>query len=376
MSEILDNIVNCSISIESPVEDGSSFGAIMLVGNPPTIIGENFKSVDKYADLSEITEAGWDENSDMYKAARAAFMQKPKTEFIYIAMRKNLSETNENADTADTNEAEKTASGKSSSLKLNSDMERFSETVKRVISISGWYGLALVGAENADFDEVAALIESTEKILAISTDSKENPLQRNDYLRTFVVYSEIPEEYIHIALMAACFSFDPGRETWAYKTLSGITPSELTSHEMNIFNDQNMNYYVSCANKNISMNGKVIGGEWIDIIRFRDWLNNQMQIKIFELFIKNPKIPYLDSGIALVENQMREVLQKGQEVGGVAETEYDENDEPVYGYTVTVPKAASLSSAQRKGRKLVGCRFTARLAGAIHVVELRGNLVF
>lgn len=387
MSEILDKIVECNISIESPVEDGSSFGTIMIIGNGPLKAAKDFKTVDKYASLPEVKEAGWNEDSTIYKAARAAFMQEPKTEFIYIAVRQKNEINDQGEDIVDKNEEETeiTEEGETSNVTKSksepiplaeSSMERYAETVKRVIAMPGWYGLALVEAEDSDYDEVAMLIESTSKIFAFSTNSKEIPLKRNDYLRTFGVYSEFEDEYIHIALMAKCFSFSPGSEAWAYKTLTGITPSELTNRETTKFNDENMNYYVACANRNISMNGKMIGGEWIDVIRFMDWLNNQMQIEIFELFVKNPKIPYLDSGIALIENIMRKVLQEGQEVGGIAETEYDENDNPVYGYTVTVPKAASLSSAQRKKRKLPGCNFTARLAGAILVAELRGNLVF
>lgn len=371
MSEILDKIVECNISIESPVEDGSSFGTIMIIGNGPLIAAKDFNAVDKYASLSEVEEAGWTDNSAIYKAARAAFMQEPKTEYIYIAVRQKKVIIDEGEDTVDKSE---TASDPVPLVE--SSMERFAETVKRVITMPGWYGLALVEAEDADYDEVAMMLEGTNKIFAFSTNSKDIPLKRSDYLRTFGVYSEFVDEYIHIALMVKCFSFSPGSEAWAYKTLTGITPSELTNREMTKFNDENMNYYVACANRNISMNGKMIGGEWIDVIRFRDWLNNQMQIEIFELFVKNPKIPYLDSGIALIENIMRKVLQEGQEVGGIAETEYDENDNPVYGYSVTVPRAASLSSAQRKKRKLPGCKFTARLTGAILAAELRGNLVF
>lgn len=372
MSEILDNIVNCSISIESPVEDGSSFGALLLIGDAPLNGGKDLKSVDKYTSLTEIKDAGWKEDSATYKAARAAFLQDPTPELIYIAVRQETTGTS-GVTKDDDNDLEED----DSEVTLLKTMEPFLETAKRVIGMAGWYGLALVDAEEADYDEVAQLIETTEKIFAFSTQSKENPLSRKDYLRTFGIYSKNADEYAHVAWLAKGFSFDPGSETWAYKTLAGVTVSELTTREMrSLEEDCGLNYYVECASKNITRVGKMIGGEWIDVIRFRDWLKNEMQIRIFELFVKNPKIPYEDSGIVLVENQMRAVLQAGQAAGGIAETEYDENDDPIDGYTVTVPKAAALSSAQRSKRTLPDCKFTARLAGAIHAVELRGNLVY
>ena len=247
-----------------------------------------------------------------------------------------------------------------------------------MLGIPGWYGLALAGADYTDYDEVAYIIESTEKLFVFSVQSKEIPLKlsRTDYLRTVAIYSNSADEYAHVAWLAECFSYAPGSETWAYKTLAGVTVAELTTREMSRLDEENINYYVNCANKNITLQGKVIGGEWIDVIRFRDWLKNEMQIRIFELLVKYPKIPYLDDGITLVENQMRATLQDGQEAGGIAVTEFDENEEPVEGFTVTVPKAASLSSAQRATRKLRNCRYTARLAGAIHIVEIQGNLTF
>ncbi|RKI90434.1 DUF3383 family protein [Parablautia intestinalis] len=347
MSEILDNIVNCNISIEAPVEDGASFGVILIVGDAPLKKGKNFKDTDKYASIKEIIYAGWEDKEEVYQAALAAFGQEPKPQVVYVAARSVLE---------------------------SGDTEEFSAAVEKAADMPGWYGLALAGAEDEDYRKTAELIERTEKIFAFSVQDKENPLADKKYMRSFGIYSE--NKYVHIAWMAKVFSFDPGSETWAFKTLSGVNPSEITTSEMRQLEEKGLNYYAACAGRNITRNGYMTGGEWIDVIRFRDWLKNRMQIKIYELFIKNPKIPYTDSGIVLVENQMEAVLAEGQKTGGISETEYNENDEPVRGYTVTVPRSASLGREQRAKRVLTDCHFTARLSGAIHVTELRGNLTF
>ncbi len=375
MSEILDRIVNCDISIEKPVMDSASFGTVLIIGDAPTDGGKDLRPIDKYASLTEVTDAGWKEGSEIYKAARAAFLQEHKPELIYIAVRQKSAEGDDKEDIL---EEEAEAQTTAIAIGTEGELEKFSDTVRRVLGMPGWYGLALAGADTVDYDEVAYIIESAEKLFAFSVQAKELPLplSRTDYLRTAVIYSESADEYAHVAWLTECFSYAPGSETWAYKMLSGVKAAELTTREMGKFDEANVNYYISCANKDITLQGKVVGGEWIDVIRFRDWLKNEMQIRIFSLFVKYPKIPYLDSGITLVENQMRAALQNGQEAGGIAMTEFDENEEPVEGFTVTVPKAASLSSAERASRKLRNCRYTARLAGAIHMVEIQGNLVF
>ncbi len=338
MNEILENIVNCNISVVNPVENRAGFGTILLVGNGPLLEGNSLKSVDMYSSLAEVQDAGWGEDSKMYQAARAAFLQKSKPKIIYIAVRQK---------------------GGS-----KAETEEVTETVKRALGTEGWYGISLIDADaaNGDYDKVADLIENTEKIFAFSVQDMKNPITNNSYMRTFGMYSE--NEYAHIAWMAKAFSFHPGSETWAFKTLFEIEPSVLSSRQRRDLEGENLNYYINCAGKDITKNGKMIGGEWIDIIRFRDWLKNQMQLKITQLFIKSPMVPYTVSGIVLVENLMKAVLQSGQKTGGIAETEYDEEDTPVYGYTVTVSKDA------------LEYQFTARLSGAIHVIELQGNLIF
>ena len=124
------------------------------------------------------------------------------------------------------------------------------------------------------------------------------------------------------------------------------------------------------------MNGQVVGNEWADVIRFRDWLKDDMQTRLVNLFVTEPKVPYTDSGIAKVENQMKASLDRGQRVGGIAEDEYDEEENLIPGYTTTVPRSASLTASEKASRKLTGCSFMARLAGAIHQVAVTGTLTY
>ncbi len=346
MSSVLDNIVNCQISIEAPIGDSASFGTVMLIGYGPKNPSSEIKPVAAYNGLDDVLDAGWREDSTMYAAAKAAFMQNPKPKEICILIQ---NKTEEGA-------------------------EPVTDAVKRALKAGGWYGLALTDAEEADYDDVADIIETQEKIFAFRTGGKTTALRNRDRMRSFGIYSE--DAYAHIAWLAQCFQYDPGSESWAYKTLAGVEPSALSNMEMRGLEDEGLNYYIACAGKNITRNGKMAGDEWIDVIRFRDWLKNQIQLKVYGLFVSNPKIPYTDGGITLVENQVEAVLKAGQDTGGIADTEYDADDNPVHGYTVTVPRAAELSSEQRAGRKLTGVRFTARLANAIHVVELVGNLVY
>ena len=49
---------------------------------------------------------------------------------------------------------------------------------------------------------------------------------------------------------------------------------------------------------------------------------------------------------------------------------------PVDADGVSVPLASGLTSTQKASRTLENCRFTARIAGAIHVVNIKGCLTY
>lgn len=135
MSEILDRIVNCDISIEKPVMDSASFGTVLIIGDAPTDGGKDLRPVDKYASLTEVTDAGWKEGSEIYKAARAAFLQEHKPELIYIAVRQKSAEGD---DKEDIPEEEAEAQTTAIAIGTEGELEKFSDTVRRVLGMPGW----------------------------------------------------------------------------------------------------------------------------------------------------------------------------------------------------------------------------------------------
>ena len=62
--------------------------------------------------------------------------------------------------------------------------------------------------------------------------------------------------------------------------LATVSPAKLTSTFIKKLEAANFNYVITVASKNITQGGKTGGGEWIDVIRFRDWLQNDMQVRV------------------------------------------------------------------------------------------------
>lgn len=275
------------------------------------------------------------------------------------------------------------------STKMDDPTEDIADTMAAVVaSDSDFYGVALASRVDEDILAMAEWAEANEKLFGTATaaDGAKNSeittdigsqLKAKNYYRTFWFYHALAaEEYPECAIMARCFSINPGGETWANKQLSSITTDSLSETEALAVQGKNGNTFEPFRNISITQNGKVAAGEWIDVIRFRDWLAEEIKVNVFNLLINRDKVPYTDAGIAAIESQIRAALTLGQTRGGIAPTEYDENGNQNLGFTISVPLSSSISPNQKALRILNDVKFTARLAGAIHVVNITGNLTY
>jgi len=363
----LSDIVQVDIDLNSPAVDSTSFDNLLLVGPPPKNPGKQMPPVvGVYSSLGEVNEAGWVsvgvDADPVGIAAMVAFAQSPQPSAVYIAVQQ--------PDTTDD----------------SAELEHPVDTLSRALSYTGWYVICPAGIPESQFEEIAQWTEAQTKMFAYTYLSEKDPVG-SVYFRSMGWYGketsdqiddDVPpaNRYLHVAAVADCLAYSSGSETWVFKSLSSVYPSTLSSSEMKALEDGYINYYTAYASKNITRGGKVKAGEWIDLIRFRDWLQNDMQMRILNLLLMNPKIPYTNSGIGLVENQMIASLKAGVEAGGIAEDEYDDDGNLIPGYTVTVPNSASLTASQKASRVLTGCKFKARIAGAIHAVEVSGSLTY
>jgi hypothetical protein len=377
MSKNYDQIATVDIDIASPIVDDASFDNLLILGPGPVKVPNgpvNIPDVGVYSDISEVEDLGFvtsgDDADPVGVAARVAFSQSPRPTQVYIAIQKMIQSDTEDEEAV---------------------LESPAATVARAVATSGWYVLCTAGVDSSKYEEIAAYIETQEKMFCYTEldffQNDNKPSVGTVYYRTRGIYGketsnqeyeDIPDAnlYMNVAAVAKWLNYDSGSETAAFKTLSSVYPSKLTTTEMKALADANLDYFITVGNKNITMNGKVVAGEWADIIRFRDWLKNDMQVRVVNLFITRPKVPYTDPGIALVQNQMLASLKAGQDAGGIAQTEYEEDGTPIPGYTTSVPLAASLSASEKASRKLKKCTFKARPAGAIHFAELKGSLTY
>lgn len=162
-----------------------------------------------------------------------------------------------------------------------------------------------------------------------------------------------------------------------------ITPSAFTDTEKafiiaknaNTYEQYSDNIYLFGVGTENQASGKVASGEWIDIVRDRDWLINDIQTAIAGVMIRNSKVPYTNVGIALIINTLRARLLNAQTQGVIAPDEKDSLGETVPGFKLSYPNAADVD-ADIKASRILYISFDALLAGAIQLVKITGTLSY
>lgn len=375
MNTNYDLIAKVNIDIESPLVDDTSYGNLLIVGpgpvtapeTPPAIVGE-------YKSLKEVLSAGWGADEPVAMAAKVAFAQAPTPYHIYIAPIQVITTATDGGGTTQAPEA-------------------VTDTITRALSSTDWYVVCTAGVDSAQYPAIAALIEQEERIfcyteLNFNFDTKVGSVAEHDELfRSIGIFGKetsaqavasVPAEnvYMNVAFAVTWLSYQSGTETTAFKELRSVKPASLSKAEIAALDAGAVNYFTNIGSRNVTMGGKVLAGEWADIIRFRDWLKNDMQARLANVFVNNPKVPFTDAGIALLHSAIRESLTEGQNRGGIALDQYD-NDGNLYpGFETSVPSAASITVEQKAARKLVGPSFRARMTGAIHFVEITGSMTY
>ena len=383
MSSNLERICIVDISIASPISNDANFDNCLIIGPAPASPKGTIPKVGVFNGLEELTELGFvavGANADpIGVAARVAFSQSPKPHEVYVTCvpAGTIAVAAENGEDGEKNDATPTTPS-------------VADVLTEALDTNGWYCICPVGLTKAQVKEVIEWTETQNKLCGYIDDDPDNPIvEAGIYMRSYPVYPKVTPEQsdadvplenkygMAIAMAAKAMNYHAGSETWALKPLAAVTPSKLNSTAIKKMQSANFNYVLTVASKNITQGGKTNSGEWIDIVRFRDWLQNDMQVRVVNLLVTyKGKVPYTDGGIALVQNQMISSLKDGQRYGGISPTEYDEDGNEIPGFVTHVPLAANIPATKKASRVLEDVSFEARLAGAIHMVTIKGTLTY
>ena len=278
----IDKIVEVNIQISEAMSIDGGYDTILIVGPLPKAPGGRVTpDVAGYASLQDLKSAGFAADDPVYIGASKVFGQSPKPPAVMIAVQKLSSGSTEKVDV----------------------------TLDRAIGMPGWYCICPAGIKEDFYQSIADWTEANEKLCICETTGISSSPVSDAMLRTAVIHATAENDCVNCAYASRFLSYDPGSEQWCFKSLSMVSAQGLSTTDIASLETRNISYYTTVGSKAMVQGGKVSGGEWIDTIRFRDWLKTEIQSKVLNLLLGLPKVPYTDQGIALVQNAVIDALE-------------------------------------------------------------------
>ncbi len=237
-----------------------------------------------------------------------------------------------------------------------------------------WRQLVLISEETDYSTVVSEIIEDTVDKMYFATVATAPTTDKNykNYKRTVAFVYGTQDDYAKVAvaaLVGATAGYKPGSFTYKNIILNGLTAQSFTDMEIRTMHENGAISVVSKAGDNVTTEGIVGTGEYIDIIDSMDWLVQQLEYRTQKLLNKEKKIPYDNRGIAQLESVAVDVLKTAFNNGMIA---VDDDGNPAY--TVNYALRAECDPNDIASRKYVGGKFAFILAGAVHNVEINGEI--
>lgn len=295
----------------------------------------------EYSDLDELPSAGFAEASTAYKLFKLMKMQTNKPKTIAVAQ----------------------VTGKAADV-----LPDYAGKVRQVITVLGETG-------DSTQAEVAAYVETTEDMLYFPVVSAASGLSAFVGLdRTFAGVHSADTPDLAAAVVGATAGLDAGSFTYKNIIVKGVTPDALSEAEISTIHNTSRSSSVgygytlqSKAGDIVTTEGKAASGEFLDIVDSFDWIIQNIGYSCQKALNSEPKLPYDNRGIGMLEAATNGVLKAADNMGIIA---HDEADVPLF--ATDFGTRAEADPADRAARVYNLGRFSFELAGAIHTAEING----
>lgn len=264
-----------------------------------------------------------------------------------------------------------------------------------------WYGLMFASTHIVDADHlaIAAYIEAASRAhlygVAVTntnvldsavTNDIASQLKAANYRRTLTQYSANPYAIASFFGRAFTVNFRGNNTTITlmYKQEPGVVAEDLTATQANTLISKRCNFFVKYNNNTaILQNGVMAGPYFFDEIHGTDWLRDQIQTNVYNVLYTSPtKVPQTDAGIHLLVTAVEAACAAAVNNGLLAPGKWNSGgfgqlqagDFLPKGYYVYAPPVALQAPADRAARMSPPIQVAAKLAGAVHSVDVIVNV--
>lgn len=288
--------------------------------------------------------------TEVYKVAQAIFGQTPAPEKVAVVW---INMSDENSINAGLNQV--IADGHNDWYFLVSEKNE-KEAVDTLAAFAGAAEKLFFTTQTKNqFDLLSPATKANERAVILCHNNADG--SKEDEVKTYGAE----------AWVGRCAPELPGAITWKFKSLSGVPVSGYIGTDAANIKEKNGNLVVSQGGILHTTEGTTLSGEFIDIIRCQDWVKARIAENVFRLLAVSPKVPYDDTGIAMVLSEVQGVMQQATGMGIIAR---DEDGNGMW--SVSAPRRADIPTNEIANRILPDVKFEFVLAGAIHSVKVKG----
>ena len=233
-----------------------------------------------------------------------------------------------------------------------------------------WRQLIVIGSENKE--TISAYIENTmNKMYFLSVKQTSEMTSFKGRERTVILYDDLANAptYPEAAIVGEAAGRTVGSFTYKNMIIKGLDPLDINDNKANEIHANGGITLLKKAGDIVTSEGKTASGEYIDIIDSKDYVINNIQYDTQKLLNTADKVPYTDAGISALESVTFNVLTDAYNNGMIAS-----DTEGTALYSVNFAGRADMKAEDRKNRIYTGGNFSFTLAGAIHNVEINGEL--
>lgn len=230
-----------------------------------------------------------------------------------------------------------------------------------------WFFVVATDNSIDTIKKLSELAQTHNKVYAVTVNdlTSASKLYGEVWDNTFVMYHDEKDSYAAEAL-AVIMSYKVGGKTAKFKTIQGIKEARVSTTKLEELHKNNIFTYVKKLGVLQTSEGKMISGEFIDVVLGEYWIRFRMEEALARLASTNDKIPYTNAGIGMLVGECEAVLKRAVDQGIVEANQYKVKSKP----REEVP---SNDVALRKYDYVV---WTALLQGAIHTGQISGILTY
>lgn len=205
---------------------------------------------------------------------------------------------------------------------------------------------------------------------------------RNEgYIRTCTMYHDNPQVYPDVSylayLLATNYAQPDSAITMKFKQLPGIATSRMTETMLSVLNNKRINCYTQMGTTSMTVREGVQAADtWFsDTLVNMDNFREELQVAIYNVFLRNKKVPYTSAGQNLLISAVMQICRRYTLNGVFADRSVEDSSSElgfiVYPATDIVASNIALATSSERAQRLAPpIHIVAYEAGAFHRITV------